>query len=303
MAVVDSTGTFDILRLSQILSCHIPGSEIRQNQDTGSTELEKSLERVKLMRVFDFIGLTEAVGELRNELEHLDQNSVPPSPPTKKSNLEIPDSEDEDNEMLFGGAEVLSPKSKANNRDSLHCPSNRQWLLIIDNIAHITSPLLKSNHVQSHALLTMFFRSLAKLSQDHDICTLLINNVVAKRSSPNIAHITATSSEAQQYVSEQYHFQDHPSIFASTAIRPVLGKTFTSFVDLHLLLSVLPKTKQDARILYGEQSKHIVQKVTYVYALEVMMDRWNGRVGKWAAFHIGDDMTFKGISLTAKDGE
>ena len=97
-------------------------------------------------------------------------------------------------------------------------------------------------------------------------------------------------------MSEQYNFQDHPSIFASTAILPALGKTFASFVDLHLLLSVLPKTKQDARILYGEQSSYIVQKVTFAYVLEVVMDRWNGRVGKWAAFHVGDDMTFKGIS-------
>jgi len=291
VAVIDSIGSFDVLRLGQILSYHVPNSE---RQDTNLNELEKSLERVKLMRVFDFVGLTEAVGELRNELEH------PTSPPTKRSKLEIPDSEDEDDEMLVEGTEVLSPKGPA-NKDLLHCPSDSRWLLIIDNITHITSPLLKTNHIQSHALLTMFFRSLAKLSQDHDVCTLLVNNVVAKRLGSNLSHATATSSKAHfqpgtQYVSEQCNFQDHPSIFASTAILPALGKTFASFVDLHLLLSVLPKTKQDARILYGEQSSYIVQKVTFAFVLEVVMDRWNGRVGKWAAFHVGDDMTFKGIS-------
>ena len=294
MALIDSIGSFDVLRLSQILSCHIPGSESQQNQDTDLNELEKSLKRVKVMRVFDFIGLTEAVGELRNELERPNEDSLPTSPPTKKNELEIPDSEDEDEG-------ILSPKVPASDSDLLRCPSDRQWLLIVDNIAHITSPLLKNNHVQGNALLTMFFRSLAKLSQDHGICTLLVNNVVTKRSATNMSHTTATSSEAQlqprtQYVSDQYHFQDHPSIFASTTIRPVLGKTFASFVDLHLLLSVLPETKQDARILYGEQLNHIVQKVTFAYVLEVMTDRWNSRVGKWAAFHVDDDMTFKGIS-------
>jgi hypothetical protein len=291
VAVIDSIGSFDVLQLSQILSCHIPGSESRHNQDTDSTELEKNLERVKLMRVFDFIGLTEAVGELRNELES----------PTKRSELEIPDSEDEGDEMQFGDTEVSCPKVPANDMDSLHYPSDRQWLLIIDNIAYITSSLLKSNHIQGHALLTMFFRSLAKLSQDHDICTLLVNNVVAKRSAPNASHSIPTSIEAQlqpetQHAPEQYHFQGHPSIFASTTIRPALGKTFASFVDLHLLLSVLPKTKQDARILHGEHSNHIAQKVMFAYVLEVMTDRWNGRVGKWAAFHVGDDMVVKGIS-------
>ena len=251
------------------------------------------------MRVFDFVGLTEAVGELRNELEHQRQDSLS-GLPAQKSRLEIPDSEDEDDAMLFGGTEVLSPKESANDREPSHRSSDRQWLLIIDNIAHIMSPLLKNNYVQGHVLLTTFFRSLAKLSQDHDICTILNNNVVAKRAGPNISRTMPISSEPQpqlgtQSVPEQYHFQDHPSIFASTTFRPALGKTFASFIDLHLLLSVLPRTKQDARILYGAQSNHAFQKVKFAHVLEVMTDRWDSRMGRWAAFYVDDNMNLKGM--------
>jgi hypothetical protein len=81
-----------------------------------------------------------------------------------------------------------------------------------------------------------------------------------------------------------------PSIFMDNTIRPALGKTFTYFLDLHVLLSVLPKTRRDVELLYSSQTsfdrRNNILKPDLVNILEVVSDRYDGRVGKWASFVI-----------------
>jgi len=120
-------------------------------EDVESTA-EKALERVKIMRVFDFVGVSEAVDELRTDLQ------APPhheSPPKEKQRLEttrveIPDSEEEDDDDMLFDWEPTQPlkSSRREDRSPSDDSNGKLGLLLVDNIAHVVNPLLKSNYVQ-----------------------------------------------------------------------------------------------------------------------------------------------------------
>lgn len=132
VAVIDTTGNFDVVGLYvQILK------RLEKDDGTGlergganservkkrEERAAKVLDRVNIMRVFDFVGVREAVGELRDGLEGrtvraeddgsrqgkqsedevVEREEVEadnsPSPPQKRT--EVADSEDEDEQMLF----------------------------------------------------------------------------------------------------------------------------------------------------------------------------------------------------------
>lgn len=82
-------------------------------------------------------------------------------------------------------------------------------------------------------------------------------------------------------------FADQPSIFASTTVHPSLRKTFAGLVDVHLLISMLPKRKQDARVLIGGEKG----KADTVFVAEVLSDRYGASQQRWAAFEVGEDGT------------
>lgn len=140
---MDTTGNFDVLRLftliiARLLSCQQSQdllAPLRESVGLGSDSraedvAAKVLDRVKIMRVFDFEGVREAVGEIRDELEGRggggkdteekeealakEQVRVGEAKETSKRTF-VPDSEgedeDEEEEMLFESeAEVTSAK-------------------------------------------------------------------------------------------------------------------------------------------------------------------------------------------------
>ena len=68
------------------------------------------------------------------------------------------------------------------------------------------------------------------------------------------------------------------------------------YVDLGLLVTRVPKRRLDARAFYseageGQRGGAGVRKkgVEMVCVLEVVSDRWGGRVGAWGTFATGSD--------------
>jgi hypothetical protein len=84
-------------------------------------------------------------------------------------------------------------------------------------------------------------------------------------------------------------FSDQQSIFSSTTVRPSLGKAFTYHVDLHLLLSQLPKRRRDAEIAFGGKAG----RGEFVNVIEVLADRVNRRLGMWSVFTIDKSGSLK----------
>jgi hypothetical protein len=146
-AVVDTTGNFDVVKLyTSILERTRRESGVVEELKTINHSKEgdkvediaaKVLDRVKLMRVFDFVGVREAIGEIRDDLEGRRANrkkpeaeekpmvatrpSTPkrptpepltPEPLPKRTVVADSEDEDEEEEMLFDTAvpaEALQP--------------------------------------------------------------------------------------------------------------------------------------------------------------------------------------------------
>lgn len=124
-------------------------------------------------------------------------------------------------------------------------------------------------------------RSLHHLSVKFAICTIVTNSVVGVHPSAN----------------PQYHRrpEDNVSIFASIMGKPALGKTFAYLVDISILLSSLPKTREDAEAAYGgdNESKDFASAGIF----EVLKDRRGVQAGRWTAFDIIRGIDIKSIHL------
>jgi hypothetical protein len=137
VAILDTTGTFDVLRLHSAILSRL---KLRTENGIDSEGVEIILKRVKIMRVFDFIGIVESVSEISTALEK-DKTSRTPTrnnPVAEPRAMEIPDSEDE-----------LSDTDSTPFREPERPPEPlRTGMLIIDNITSAMNPLLRSNHIQ-----------------------------------------------------------------------------------------------------------------------------------------------------------
>ncbi|KAK3112603.1 hypothetical protein LTR53_010953 [Teratosphaeriaceae sp. CCFEE 6253] len=250
--MIDTTLSFDLQGLHSKL--------VRRLQDRGE-EASKAmavLERLKIMKVFDFVGLTESTAEIREALERGGRPQSPQSAPPRGT---VGDSEDED--LLDDPSPPRAPTLPAppDIPTTLAAPG----LVIIDSLTHVAAPVIKSNHIQGQALLTAFIRSLAHLARTHNLGVLLTNTAT-------------TYAQARE---------DPPSIFASCALHPALGKTFAFLLDTHLLVHSVPKSPADARVVYGgKQDVGSRRGGEVVEVVEVLQDRSAGRVGMWAAFGI-----------------
>ncbi|KAK3079472.1 hypothetical protein LTS18_004781, partial [Coniosporium uncinatum] len=147
-------------------------------------------------------------------------------------------------------------------------------LILVDNITSLLQPLIKSNYIQGHALLIPVLRSLSALTNQHNLCAILLNGVISPRQAPTLKEPILLP------VAEQV------SIFASNALRPALGKVVGNFVDVHLLVGALPRAKKDAEAVYD--GRKVRGKVEMVEVVEVVQDRYGGRVGRWAGFGVRD---------------
>jgi len=142
--VIDTTGSFDVVRLHQAIIIRLRGDGWT---DAVNEEAEKALQRVRITRVFDFFGVIEAVNEIREVLEQRFRISKL-SPKSARRNARhrlgyVPDSEDEDEDEAMQ-AEV--PVQEPQNSNHLHI-----GLVLIDNISTVVNPLMKGNHI--HGML------------------------------------------------------------------------------------------------------------------------------------------------------
>ena len=246
--VIDSVSSFDIRKVHQVVLSHV-----QQNENPSQAALSV-LDRLKIMKVFDFEGLADAVSEFRRSLEHT--SSLPAGGRSQVSGVKpsIADSEDEDEalESVQPAGGTTAPES---DLASAHAP--QVGFLLIDNISQVISPLVKSNYTQGQALLMTFMRSLSHLTKSYALSTLLINS---------------TTSFAK-------FKEESPSAFASCASRPLLGKSLTHLLDSHLLVHQTPKRSIEATDdSDGELS-----------VIEVIQTGHGEDLGRWVPFTVEHD--------------
>ena len=217
------------------------------------------LDRVKVMRVFNFAGMIEAVselGEMRERVPRVLEKSA------GKTRNEIEDSEEELDQDEDPPAEQVFEDA------------GQVGLIVVDSITNVVGSLMAKSQTQGQALLASFMRSLQFLTSRHHICTVLTNAAVGLAASSN-----------QEY---KRRLGDNVSVFSSTPGKPALGKTFTYLVDTSIFLSTIPKTANDAAVAYGNRGD--ASSFRKAFVLEVLRDRCGSREGRWAAFEISDEV-------------
>ena len=277
VAFIDSFGSFSPLRLRDVLVFRLQAKYHRESYQQSGYVYEKAqpkaeesrqgfideattmLDRVKVMRVFDFAGIVEAVGELGEMREHVLRVS---GKAAGKARAEIDDSEEELDQDE-------DPLAQQVSKDA-----GQVGLIAIDSIANVVGSLMAKSQTQGQALLASFMRSLHFLTSRHHICTVLTNAVVG-----------ITTSSNQEY---KRRLEDNVSVFSSTPGKPALGKTFTYLIETSIFLSMIPKTANDAAIAYGNRGDTSSFKKAFI--LEVLKDRCGSREGRWAAFEIFDEV-------------
>ncbi|RMY93943.1 hypothetical protein D0861_01631 [Hortaea werneckii] len=251
---------------------------VQQLHASGKDEKNamKILGRVKIMKAFDCVGLTECVAEVREQLdrerfESGSQHEGPLEPPGKGT---ISDSESDDDELLDNESTSLGQLGLPESKTGQQLPPTRKSnLLMIDAISKPFTPLLKNNQTHGQAMLASFMRSLRHLTTSHELATLLLNTVI---------DLDKSREEA-------------PSIFSSCTARPALGKGFCHLVDTHLLVHEEAKLAQDARLMIMSKGASGGRKGSSANVIEVISDRYEGRVGRWAAFEVGEEGGLKDV--------
>ena len=285
--VVDTTNSFDVRRLHKRLVTCLTRDRLRDGKDGDmKDEAVQMLERARIMKAFDFVGLTECVAELRENIEVSSNRQPSPSHQVVSAPRgTIGDSEDEE-EML--DAPSLPPKptqsSLKETNDQADLGGRSSHLLIIDNITYVTSPILKNSHVQGQALLTTFMRSLAHVTRAHGVCTIIHNTTVTYAT--NNSNNKTTAAEPTS------------SVFASCTLRPALGKSFPYLLDLHLLLHRLPISPVDTKAVYAAHGAIPKPEHRLASVLEVMHDRYSDRVGHWSAFRADAEGNLAALSVS-----
>ncbi|OJD32063.1 dna repair protein rad51 [Diplodia corticola] len=310
--VIDTTGTFDVLRLYNSILSRIRADPSPAAEDQEAVA-EETLGKVKIMRVFDFLGMIEAVSEVRETLENQrhHQESRQENPlqeparpkeqvPAKDQETRkpqrirstIPDSEDEseddDDAMLLDQDEEPTEDERTEempedgNGRKEEAEDGRVGMIVVDNITHAVSPMMKTNYAQASALLTSFLRSLSQLTRTHKLITVLVNAVTTVPKPPPSA--TDSPQHTQAPIKNPC-----PSIFASAGhIMPALSPILPAQADFHLLITSQPLTRQDAVTLHSfsnNPSSHANgSRLDRASVMEVLNDRYGDRVGRWAAF-------------------
>ncbi|KAF2200117.1 hypothetical protein GQ43DRAFT_441887 [Delitschia confertaspora ATCC 74209] len=331
-AIIDTTGNFDVFRIYTFLLLRLQSdaellNQLRKGEEMESVEdvAAKVLERVKIMRVFDFEGLMEAVEEVREELnggsksKNIHQEAtIIATPvqeedepkvvkPTRKEVIGDSEDEDDDDDMLFNcntdAKPIVTPPppnpepAEQEKQEQDEAPIS---FVLINDISSAITPMMKNNYVQASTLLATFLRILAHLTHTHGLTTILLNPAYPIRPTP-AQQPPAQNKEPSDYNNPNPYPAPHPqeppprppqqqqliSIFASNAVHPALYTILPQFLDLHLLVSRLPKRKRDAQAFYGQiMSRNAAGTggAEMVSVVEVISDRWDGRVGQWGVF-------------------
>ncbi|KAI1519906.1 hypothetical protein Ptr86124_000274 [Pyrenophora tritici-repentis] len=329
-AVIDTTGNFDIFRVHTLivarLSAHVDGipeslrSLLDPEKGVGIEEVAAMvLDRVNIMRVFDFEGVKEAVGEIEAALEkvedeverknvvglvgeeeekRMNEREDMPNEPEKPKRTYVADSEDEEDgeedEMLFNIETIETttttvaapPVQIATLNISPSKPLEQQpstiKFILIETLAQVINPLLKKDYIQANALSSAFLASLASITHKHNLHTLLINPIIPPRL-PSPTRPPAANAPPPRQRQEPPPI---PSVFASNTAVPALMSVLGRYTDLEVLVGKMPRRKGDAKLFYSESSRK--QGVETVGVLEVVKDRTEGRNEAWAIFGESD---------------
>lgn len=193
--------------------------------------------------------------------------------------------------------------------------SKRPDMIIITHMSTLLSNLFqqreKSTAHQTLQLLSSHIRYLTRASAHGEPLVMLLNSTTSS-SSDNVHPIGAHAPDRQETSATPQNRPLDPtlrSIFNPPSLpvsglkyaydtphtrrnKPSFGLVFTQMLDMHLLCTRIPKTRDDAEALYAPTDRGAERLVTYGWVVEVLLDEigiWAGR----AAVEAGRKRKFR----------
>lgn len=169
VAIIDTSGTFSPVRLRDVIALRLRTQQQRTKyQQSGYvyakvatdpepvgegfvSEATSMLNRVKVMRIFDVAGLTEAVGEIAEICEQAPSVPVENGPSRRAVVVDSEDDLSEDDSC----AEGFDTGGEAEPLVSQHDNMMPSWdgkigMIIVDTIASILGPLMGKSQIQGN---------------------------------------------------------------------------------------------------------------------------------------------------------
>ena len=252
--IFDCANSFDVRRLHRAIEFDM------QSQKDSAHHAMVALDRVKIMKVFDFVGLRECESELSRVLESNESPSTSPISQERGPEGTIRDSEDEEETL-----DLATDPPKQSRPPAATTPQSANpctHLLLIDNLSHVTAPMIKNLYAQGQAELACFMRSLNYLTKAHNLGTIILNGVALSHNNKD----------------------EPPSTFSSCTLRPALGRSFSHMLDTNLLVHLLRRSNSHQRM----SSDRGGDEQGLVSVMEVLHDRHGENQGQWAPFRVDD---------------
>lgn len=160
-AIIDTTGSFSPLRLRDIIVRLLHSADSERYQQSGyvyeklSAEADvesleslrakatKMLDRVKVMRVFDFVGVIEAIGEAGILCKTESQSTREIEAERVPKIEEVANSEDEEDEVSIS----IEPEDQRVQDNNCSCRASL-GMIIVDNIANLVSTAMSKNQTE-----------------------------------------------------------------------------------------------------------------------------------------------------------
>lgn len=251
--VIDSTIAFDVNKLFKALHAH----------ERNTEQAMQNLDRVKIMKVFDTVGLTESIDEMRSSIETTKHDREGGAPNRLMHRSTIADSQAEEDLLSKAKSQDAGIAVKAPHAPGLDPhPTN---LLVVRDVSQLFAPVLKVDYTHGQAMLNIFMRSLNEITRACQICTVVF--------------ASASSKSASE--------EDCLSQFRSCTLQPLLGIGLGYLVDMQIYQHNLRIRRPNERI--GAETSRALAHHVDAEILEVVQDRLGPCVGRWAAFITNDN--------------
>lgn len=288
---LSSASSLDVRRLQRILQVSDSSRGDGEGGGGASERIMEVLGRLNISKVFDAVGLDEALVELggtldaareQQEIERRQQqqsvrskgsNTVAAAAQEGNKTATIGDSEEDDDEEDLE-EEEKPEKDKAKEAPiSTASKSPPATLLLINSISQILTPIIRNNYIQGQALLTSLMRSIADLTKRHQLFTIVLGEAGFR----SVAEDETLSA------------------FKSCVMKPAVGYGIGFLVDVHFYLHrpfVGADSQKKMMMMMkngegpaGAQS----QDRNEVSVLEIVEDRRGDRYQSYAPFHFTPD--------------
>ncbi|KAF5605919.1 hypothetical protein FPCIR_289 [Fusarium pseudocircinatum] len=272
----------------------------RCTKDTVKMKVRQCLEKVMLSCVFDMDGLWEALADLDCEVIEEKDGAVQDQGATNIGHHgttyqfdEIQDSQDDDDEAFSPIHQASQPLAEEPCNKTQQHPD----VIVITHFSSLLTGLFSHREKSAaHAALQLLNSHLRDLSRNLSSkpLILLLNSTSAVSSGPALATAASPAKQSQVDPTLRSIFNPPPSTgYSARRTKPNFGLIFTQLLDLHLLCTKVPKTRQDAegvvRQLPGDE-------IEMVWVVEVLLDElgvWKGYTGarsgreqRWAAVKV-----------------